>query len=108
MGRTYSTNGQRWNAELTEWKVTWKKILGKTTAKMGRRQDRLFVARGLKRMEKTHWVGTIGDERLKIPEPHMDCRATEEEEDYFISCQQIICKSSVKICVTLINKFAGT
>ena len=45
------------------------------------RQNRLFVARGLKRMEKIHWVGTIGGVLLKIPGPDMDCRAIEEEEE---------------------------
>ena len=80
MGRTYSPNEQRWNTKLTEWKITWKKIRGKTTAKMGRRQDRLFIARGLKRIEKTHWVGTTGVELLKIPGPDTDCRGTDEGE----------------------------
>ena len=69
MSCTCSPNGQHWNTELTEWKVTWKKIRVKTTAKMGRHQNRLFVARGLKRMEKTHWVGTIVGELLKIQGP---------------------------------------
>jgi hypothetical protein len=91
MCRTYSPNGQHWNSELTEWKVTWKKIRGKTTAKMGRRQDKHFIARGLKRMEKTHWVGTTEGELLMIPGPDTNCRAIEEEEeekkeDYFKSC----------------------